>query len=196
MGSFRVNFASSLSFFFLTVCLSFESPFLSILRGFKAITCKENKLSLTTWQQNQLFHVYWLISLRSTSIITSNRHFTNTMLNMGTRGMGFFGSGGMSYGISQSIGYGLQIPANQLSGSKKVWTKAGYWVPCVWVMAVSTVVLVSSVFIYYLTPLNLICLSLYSPIWTLRLACHESPSEPLNKVTLLCHGRDILPNMG
>ena len=45
----------------------------------------------------------------------------------------------MGYEISWSMGYGLQIPINQLGGSKKVWTKAGYGLPHVWVIAVSTV---------------------------------------------------------
>jgi hypothetical protein len=39
------------------------------------------------------------------------------------------------------MGYGLQIPAHQLGGPKRVWDFWGYGLSNAWVMRVSTVVM-------------------------------------------------------
>ncbi|KIJ93365.1 hypothetical protein K443DRAFT_112149, partial [Laccaria amethystina LaAM-08-1] len=50
-------------------------------------------------------------------------------------------------GYCRIMGYGLQIPAHQLGGPKRVWDFWGYGLSNAWVMRVLTVLLF--MFIYY-----------------------------------------------
>ncbi|KIK05649.1 hypothetical protein K443DRAFT_37170, partial [Laccaria amethystina LaAM-08-1] len=53
--------------------------------------------------------------------------------------MGFACQGLWLIGYCRIMGYGLQIPAHQLGGPKRVWDFRGYGLSNAWVMRVSTV---------------------------------------------------------
>lgn len=107
IGFFQANFAFSSSFYFLTVCLSFESPFLSISRGFKAIECKKKWVEAVNvaWNCKQINFFVFIDYLALMAL--SNRDYTDTMPNMGTKNMGFFWLQG--YGLWDIMEYGLWV---------------------------------------------------------------------------------------
>ena len=53
--------------------------------------------------------------------------------------MGFAGIGVWGMAYYNSMGYGVQIPANQVGGSIRLWVITSYGLSHVWVKTVSTV---------------------------------------------------------
>jgi len=81
--------------------------------------------------------------------------------------MGFVLGGGWIMDYGRVMGYDVHFPANQLGGSKKVWTIREYGLPQVWVKAETTVSL--PLLIFYSSwnphPNQLHCRSMTSQTW-------------------------------